>query len=147
MTTTEDAFPDLFADLQETQEFRNEFADAQTQLGLLKFLVHARQDLGMNQTAIAEGLGVRQSVISDLENGNTSPRLPVLMQYARAVNAQITVLVNGREVRSCLDSFTPVTHSIGTLTPITSHINYQWQGDPVGETGIDAGVWGGRKHG
>lgn len=147
MTTMEETFPDLFADLQDTQEFRDGFADAQTQLGLLKFLVQARRDLGMNQTDVAEALGVRQSVISNLENGNTSPRLPVLMQYARAVNAQITVSVNGRDVRSHLDSFAPFTHSSGTLTSITSHINYQWQGGPVGETGMDAGVWGGRKHG
>jgi transcriptional regulator with XRE-family HTH domain len=53
----------------------------------------ARLRLGLNQTELAEKLGVAQSYISDLESGNKAPLVPTLAELAEALETTPAKLI------------------------------------------------------
>ncbi|HEY5942966.1 MAG TPA: helix-turn-helix transcriptional regulator [Solirubrobacterales bacterium] len=60
-------------------------------------LAEARGWVGMSQTQLAQELGVRQSQVARLENGERCPSLYRLMTLADAVGVQVRDLLYGIE--------------------------------------------------
>lgn len=58
---------------------------------IISDLVEARKLEGLRQADIAKILGVGQPAVSQIESGNTSPRLGTIIKYAAAVGYRITV--------------------------------------------------------
>lgn len=80
-------------------------ADADTEYGLLVALIKARTRLKMTQRDVAEHLGVSQSVISDMERGATELKMTTALEYARAVDQELTIRLNNRDVRHALPTW------------------------------------------
>lgn len=114
--------------------------DADTRVALIAALREERIERGMSQTDVAEELGLAQSAISEFENGNTDPRLSTLQRYARAVESAITVLLDHRDVRATLTSWTCPSHGT-SVTRI--HESTKW---PKGER-EERGEWLTAAHG
>ncbi len=58
---------------------------------LLRELVERRKELGIRQVDVAKSMGIGQPAVSELERGETSPKLETLQRYARAVKAELSV--------------------------------------------------------
>lgn len=56
---------------------------------LLNDLVALRRASGLRQVDVAAAMGVGQPSVSELERGETSPKLSTLQRYARAIGAKI----------------------------------------------------------
>lgn len=54
-------------------------------------LVAARKDQGLRQIDVANTMGVGQPSISELERGETNPRLSTLIKYAEAIGVQLNI--------------------------------------------------------
>lgn len=54
-----------------------------------------RSELGISQTELAQRAGMTQPQISKLELGGTMPTLPLLARLARAMEASLTVELDG----------------------------------------------------
>lgn len=65
---------------------------------LAEKLLQIRLALGLSQTEILERLDISKkgyrNYISDFENGNREPSLPVLLKYARLVGISADVLID-----------------------------------------------------
>jgi transcriptional regulator with XRE-family HTH domain len=55
-------------------------------------LAALRRERGLSQQEIAELIGVDRVTISRVENGHVSPRLSLLIGYARIVGARVVVM-------------------------------------------------------
>jgi transcriptional regulator with XRE-family HTH domain len=81
-------------ELFDDPEFQMHFEDAQARSRLLVSLVRCRSDKRLAQKAVARLMGTTQSAVSQLESGDTDPRLSTLQRYARAVGAQLLIRLN-----------------------------------------------------
>lgn len=66
---------------------------AEARRRMLADLVRLRKQRGITQAAIARELGTTQSSISDLETGETEPRLSTLQDYSRILGCQLGLQV------------------------------------------------------
>jgi transcriptional regulator with XRE-family HTH domain len=82
------------SELFEDEEFQQHYEDAQSRSRLLISLVHCRSEKGLAQRTVARFMGTTQSAISQLESGETDPRLSTLQRYARAVGARVFIHLN-----------------------------------------------------
>ena len=73
-------------------EYRAAYEDANARGRLLDSLVHLRKAMGLTQTEVARRMGVRQPMVSGLENEGSDPRLSTLQRYARAVETRLQVV-------------------------------------------------------
>lgn len=90
---------DQFLDRElEDSGFRDGFVDARCRHDAIVELVNARKRAGMTQAALAERMGTTQSAVSELEGGETDPRLSTLQRYARAAGTELSVSVEGRRL-------------------------------------------------
>ena len=66
---------------------------------LLSELVQLRKDKGLRQVDVAASMGVGQPSVSELERGETNPKLDTILRYASAIGVQIKfeVVDNGDE--------------------------------------------------
>jgi transcriptional regulator with XRE-family HTH domain len=72
---------------------------------LLEQLVEIRQrrnkagQPGYRQVDVAKAMGVGQPSVSELERGETNPRLDTILRYASAINVQVNfeVIDNGND--------------------------------------------------
>lgn len=67
---------------------------------ILTDLVNHRKNVGLRQVDVAEKMGIGQPSVSELERGETSPRLSTLSRYAYAVGLELTVEVSGLPVET-----------------------------------------------
>lgn len=79
MTTSERARFDAALDEEEAR------------LALAEMVYQARTAAGLTQTALAERVGSKQSVISAIENGSQQPTITTLRRIARAVDRHLTI--------------------------------------------------------
>ena len=67
---------------------------------LAEKLKRIREELGVSQNQLLERLGYSEhlfrSNISQYERGHRIPSLPVLLEYARLVNVELSVLIDDR---------------------------------------------------
>jgi transcriptional regulator with XRE-family HTH domain len=82
------------SDLFQDPTFREHFEDAEVRSCLLRGLVKARNSAGRTQAMVAQSMETTQSAVSELEGGETDPRLSTLQRYARAVGAHLQVRLN-----------------------------------------------------
>lgn len=69
-----------------------EFAKALAAEELRFQLLESRQRAGLTQEEIAKRLGVSQPRVAEIESMDNDPRLSTLIEYARAVGAEIRVV-------------------------------------------------------
>lgn len=74
-------------------------SDTEKAAGLLAQLVALRKSKGLRQVDVAASMGVGQPSVSELERGETNPRLDTLQRYAHAIGVSIEfeVVDNGNE--------------------------------------------------
>lgn len=57
---------------------------------VMPMLVAHRITKGLRQKDVAEKMGIGQPAVSELESGNTSPKLDTVQRYAEAVGYRLT---------------------------------------------------------
>lgn len=62
---------------------------------ILRNLVEGRKRAGLRQADVAEAMGVGQPSISELERGETSPKLETLQRYADAIGVDMVIYLSG----------------------------------------------------
>lgn len=87
------SFQDLHTLMMQDPEFREAYEDAQALSTLRDALVKVRKVQGLNQTQVADRMGVGQPTISEFENTANDPRISTLQRYARAVSAMLELKV------------------------------------------------------
>lgn len=70
---------------------RDAYSETRQRLELLDAGRAARKRAGFNQHQVAEQMGTRQSVVSNLERGVTDPRLGTLQKYGHAINSPLQI--------------------------------------------------------
>ena len=79
--------------LEQDPEFHAALEDAQTRSALLRELTECRRAHHASQSTVAARMGTTQSAVSELEGGDTDPRLSTLQRYARALGRRLEVAV------------------------------------------------------
>jgi transcriptional regulator with XRE-family HTH domain len=76
-----------------------EYQDSGNRLRLIWHLLHVRQARKLGQRVVAKKMRTTQSVVSELEQGRTDPKLSALQRYARAIGCriEITLLDDGED--------------------------------------------------
>lgn len=72
-------------------EFKRLYKASEQDFLLAKSLIDRRLKAGLTQKELAEKIGTRQSVISNLEGGEANPTLGTLRKVADALGAKVTV--------------------------------------------------------
>jgi transcriptional regulator with XRE-family HTH domain len=78
--------------------FAKAWDDAALELDVKRALIEARMANGWTQKDLADRCGMRQSNISRLESGATSPTLRTLQQLAQGLGKRIEVKIVQQEV-------------------------------------------------
>ena len=77
------------------QNVFNEYEELKLEFQLLKEMLHARKEAGLNQSQVAERMGTKQAAITRLESalssGSLSPSLATLKKYAQAVGCHLDI--------------------------------------------------------
>jgi len=101
-------FDDLaafMADQSHDPSFADIADDEQIRSRLLDDLAATREIAGMTQLEVASQMGTTQSAVSELEAGESDPRLSTLQRYSRAVGAKLHVapsMTNRTKVRQAV---------------------------------------------
>ncbi len=78
---------------RKTPEFHRAKRLLQSDYQLLRRLVRARIDAGLNQRELGERMGVTQQAVSKIESLEADPRLSTIRRYANAVGVMIEHVV------------------------------------------------------
>ena len=84
----------LAEELRRDPQLEGAIEDASVRANLVCRLVSYRRETGLRQSAIAKAMETTQSAVSELEGGNTDPRLSTLQRYARALDRAIRISVD-----------------------------------------------------
>ncbi|MDD3360274.1 MAG: helix-turn-helix transcriptional regulator [Hespellia sp.] len=72
-------------------EFAKEYEKLTIEKELVKLIIRTRNEAGMTQKELAERTGIRQSNISRIESGSSSPRIDTLRKIAEGLGKQLVV--------------------------------------------------------
>ncbi|MCL4390252.1 MAG: helix-turn-helix domain-containing protein [Patescibacteria group bacterium] len=72
-------------------EFRKALKEAEPEYQIARQLILARIKKGMTQQAIARKMKTKQSVISRVENAQTTPTVSFLSRLAQALGTHLTI--------------------------------------------------------
>lgn len=72
-------------------EFRKLYEETQPEFEIAKSIIRARIENKITQKELAKRMNTTQSVISRLEQGNTSPSIALLKKVAAALNTTLQV--------------------------------------------------------
>lgn len=79
----------------QNQKVLHEYEELALEFQLLKEMLHARKEAGLNQSQIAERMGTKQAAITRLESalstGRLSPSISTLKKYAQAVGCHLDI--------------------------------------------------------
>jgi ribosome-binding protein aMBF1 (putative translation factor) len=75
----------------ENTEYDRLYEEAELAHDLGQMVYDRRTALGLSQTELAEGCGMKQPQISRIEGGGTVPTIPLLRRLARALDAEVTI--------------------------------------------------------
>ncbi|MFP8960977.1 helix-turn-helix domain-containing protein [Streptomyces nanhaiensis] len=81
--------------LGETVEESPAYAEAGHAFALGQAVYDRRTELGLSQTELARRAGMTQPQISTIEGGDSVPTLPLLTRLAKALDASLTVELDG----------------------------------------------------
>lgn len=65
--------------------------EEEVRLQLAELVYHARMSAGLTQTALAQRMGTKQTVISAIETGAQMPTVPMLGRIARGLNLHLSI--------------------------------------------------------
>ncbi|EPD69275.1 hypothetical protein HMPREF1219_01500 [Corynebacterium pyruviciproducens ATCC BAA-1742] len=100
-------------------EFREAFEDAEFRATVLSALRSVRKGQKLTQRDVAQAMGTSQSAVSDLENGG-DPYFSTLQRYARAVGAQLRIVVD-----STSSNVTSLTSTLPYANRAPSSVKFQ----------------------
>lgn len=92
----EDVKRELFED---SPELRDDYEDSQPAYLLAREMLGARAELGISQAELARRMDTSQSVVSRLENMDTSPTLRTVMAVAKALGRRVELRFVGEDDR------------------------------------------------
>ena len=72
-------------------DFKNEFANLQPELDVIRAIVDARTSQNLTQKQLSERTGINQADISKLENGTRNPTLNMLKRLAKGMNMELKI--------------------------------------------------------
>jgi len=72
-------------------EFKKEYDALEPEYTMVRSLIDKRLAAGLTQKELADKIGTRQSVISNLEGGDANPTLATLHKVAAALGAKVLV--------------------------------------------------------
>jgi transcriptional regulator with XRE-family HTH domain len=81
--------------LGETVEESPAYVEAGYAFGLGQTVYDRRVELGLSQSELARRAGMTQSQISTIEGGDSVPTLPLLTRLAKALDASLTIDLDG----------------------------------------------------
>lgn len=86
------------SDLKKTKEslmqnpgFAKEYERIQPEFAIMRAMIQARAEKNMTQAELAEKSGVRQSNISRIERGVSSPNISTLQQIAKGLGKELHI--------------------------------------------------------
>ena len=79
------------AELMKDPEFVKAWKETELEYQIARAIIEARIKKGITQKILAEKLQTKQSVISRLESGKTTPSLSLLKRLAEALNVPLKV--------------------------------------------------------
>ncbi len=77
--------------LLKNPEFRKIYEETRLEREIARALIRARIEKSLTQAQLAKKLKTRQSVISRVESGQTTPSLSLLKRLATALNTSLSV--------------------------------------------------------
>lgn len=72
-------------------EFADEYETMRPEYEAIRAIIAARLESNMTQKELAEKTGIRQSNISRIENGTTSPTIDTLARIANGIGKQLKI--------------------------------------------------------
>ncbi len=81
----------LKKELLQNPELRNKYEATELEYQIAHAVIGARVKMGYTQKQLADKLQTKQSVISRLESGTTTPSLSLLKRLAQALNTSLKV--------------------------------------------------------
>lgn len=82
---------ELKARLMENPEFQKEYESSRADFAIMKALIDARCEENLSQAELAQRVGLRQSNIGRIENGNCSPTIHTLRQIAKGLGRELHI--------------------------------------------------------
>ena len=71
--------------------FQKEFETTRDEFNIARAVIEARLEANMTQKELAQRSGIRQSNISRIENGNSSPTVSTLRALARGMGKKLNI--------------------------------------------------------
>lgn len=79
-------------DLEQTLYTPQEIADSKLRVSLIHEIIEAREKSGITQKQLEEMSGVKQPIISRLENGTTDPQLSTLLKILGSLGKTLQII-------------------------------------------------------
>lgn len=87
MTTLDEHLSEMMQDPEFAREWERLQPEHEVRLAILR----AESELGITQSELAERCGMKQSALSRLETGKTSPTLKTLQQLAEGMGKKLVI--------------------------------------------------------
>ena len=84
-------FEDHLKELMKDPEFRDAYLESQPEYEIVRKIIQARIQRGVNQAILAKKMKTGQSAISRLESGNANPTLNFLKRLAKALDSRLEI--------------------------------------------------------
>jgi len=108
---------------QESPELRQAYEESEPAYLLASAMLRARSDLGITQAELARRMGTSQSVVSRLENMDSSPTLRTVVKVAKALGCEVELRFVRREAETEAGAEVP---SADVLPAIGARPPQQW---------------------
>ena len=84
-------FQDFLNEQMKDPEFAVEYEALQPEREYIRAMLSARNDMGLTQQQLAERCGIRQSNLSRIENGSSSPTVATLQKIAAGMGKKLRI--------------------------------------------------------
>lgn len=84
-------FDEYLAEKMKDPEFAHEWERLEPEYAVINAILDAEQELGLTQSEFAERCGMKQSALSRLQTGKTSPTLKTLQQLADGMGKKLVI--------------------------------------------------------
>ncbi len=84
-------FDEYLAEQMKDPEFVREWERLEPEYAVINAILDAQQELGLTQSELAARCGMKQSALSRLETGKTSPTLKTLQQLADGMEKKLVI--------------------------------------------------------
>lgn len=84
-------FDEYLAEKMKDPEFAREWERLEPEYAVINAILDTEQELGLTQSEFAERCGMKQSALSRLQTGKTSPTLKTLQQLADGMGKKLVI--------------------------------------------------------